>query len=97
MRWPWSSRPAPENPAPPKGIILCYRGRVIPCTPLRDEDADEPGCAAWLAVPDEPVALQPGEEFVLTLRENAALPDDCVVLPGFAIPGLDEEARPGAC
>src|ERR1700749_630321 len=43
MRWPWSARPVPDNPEPPKGIIVCSRGRAIPCTPLRDPDLDERG------------------------------------------------------
>jgi hypothetical protein len=96
MRWPWSACPVPDNPEPPKGIIVCYRGRVIPCTPLRDPDLDERGCAAWVAVPDEPVHLRPGEEFVLTVRENGILPDDTVVFPGFTVPGVNEDAWPGS-
>jgi hypothetical protein len=93
MSW-WRHRPAPENPEPPSGIVLHYRGRAIPCTPLRDPDMDEPGCAAWLAVPAEQVRLRYGEEFSLTVPPDC-LPDNCVVLPGFTVP--DEEGSwPGS-
>jgi hypothetical protein len=86
----------PENPEPPQGVILRYRGRAVPCTPLRDEDLDEHGCAAWIAVPDEPVALREGEFFELTA--TVPLPDDSVLFPGFAVPGLGagEETWPGS-
>ena len=91
MRWLWSPRPVPENPEPPEGVVLHYRGRAIPCTALRDEDLDERGCAAWIAVPDEPVTIGPDEYFQLT----------AVVLPGqtllLADLGLEaDEAWPGS-
>ena len=64
---PWSRQPAPENPDPPLGVVLHYRGRAIPCTVLRDPDLDEHGCAAWIAVPDESLVILPvGEDFRLT-------------------------------
>ena len=83
MRWPFRRTPVPENPEQPRGVILHWRGRVIPCSMLRDPDQDEPGCAAWLAVPMEDVRIAPGEKFMLTA--TVRLPDGCLVLPGFTV------------
>ena len=88
MRWPWQPAPVPENPEVPRGVVLHWNGRVIPCSMLRDPDQDEPGCAAWLAVPGEAVRIGPGQFF--SLKATGRLPDGCLVLPGFTI---DETAR----
>jgi hypothetical protein len=97
MRWLRKRRPAPQDPEPPEGIILRARGRDIRCIPLRDPDQDEPGCAAWLAVPAEDFLLRRGEEFDLFVADppDGYLPDNCVILPGFTIPGAGVEAWPG--
>lgn len=84
----------PSEPEPPSGIVLHYRGRAVPCSPLRDEELDEHGCAAWIAVPDEPVDLRYGEDFRLTAPPGG-LPENTVLYPGFPVPG-EEEAWPGS-
>ena len=98
MRWRLFRRPqVPENPEPPSGIVLRTGGRDIRCIALRDEDQDEPGCVAWLAVPAEDFLLRRGEEFDLFVADppDGYLPDNCVILPGFTIPGAGVEAWPG--
>ena len=84
----WRRWQVPENPEPPSGIILEYRGLAISCTPLRDPDMDRRGEVAWIAVPDQQIDLRPGEEFRLTVPPDG-LPDNSVLYPGFAIPGID--------
>jgi hypothetical protein len=70
----------PEDPEPPQGVILHWRGRAIGCSVLRDPDADEHGCAAWIAVPGEPVRIAYGEDFRLTAT---VLPGKCILIADF--------------
>jgi hypothetical protein len=72
--------------------MLHYRGRVISCSVLREPDADESGCAAWIAVPDEPVDVQLGMPLSLTAT---VLPGRTLLMLGCAVPG-DEETWPGS-
>jgi hypothetical protein len=50
---------------------------------LRDESLDEHGCAAWVAVPDEPVTIPDGEKYRVTAD---VLPDGCELIADFRAP-----------
>lgn len=39
----------------PENVRLVIDGREYPCDVLRDPDQDRDGCAAWVAVPREPL------------------------------------------
>jgi hypothetical protein len=91
MKWPWTPQPVPDNPEPPEGVVLHYRGRAVTCSVLREPGADEHGCAAWLAVPDEPLTLRYGEDFRLTAT---LLPAHTLLLADLGLEH-DEEPWPG--
>jgi hypothetical protein len=76
-------RPVPADPGPPAGVILHYRGRAVGCEVRRATELDRRGCAAWLAVPAEPVAVLPGEKIRLTA---AVLPAGTVLIADLASP-----------
>jgi hypothetical protein len=40
---------------PPENVRLLIGGAEYPCGVIRDPDLDEDGCAAWVAVPREPL------------------------------------------
>jgi hypothetical protein len=54
----------------PENVRLVIDGREYPCDVLRDPGQDRDGCAAWVAVPREP--LPPCEEGIFARIE--ALP-----------------------
>jgi hypothetical protein len=39
----------------PENVRLVIDGKEYPCDVLRDPDQDRDGCAAWVAVPREPL------------------------------------------
>ena len=88
FRW---RRPRPAaDLVPPAGVVLHLRGRAIPCAVLRDEDLDRRGETAWLAVPDDPVTVYPGDDVTVTAT---VLPDGAVLILGVA--GYDLALPPG--
>jgi hypothetical protein len=91
MRWPRLRlrRQAPENPEPPLGVVLHWRGRAIPCGVVRDESQDEHGYAAWMAVPLEQAIIEPGDQIRISA---AVLPDRTVLIAGLTLATDDEEA-----
>jgi hypothetical protein len=47
---------------PPENVRVVIGGREYPCDVLRDPDQDADGCAAWVAVPRQPLPpLPPGQ------------------------------------
>jgi hypothetical protein len=61
----------------PSGVrIRRLDGSAIECRMLRDADQDVDGCAAWLAVPLERVAIMPGD----SLEADAVPPHTAIVL-----------------
>jgi hypothetical protein len=50
---------------PPQGVVLTVDGRQFPCDVLREPGQDRGGCAAWLAVPREPLPVVTDKDMVL--------------------------------
>ena len=68
------------GPEPQAGVVLLIGDRRIPCDMLRDEDADQDGDTAWLAVPREHVTLPPGGVSDLQLLIAELPPRTLIVL-----------------
>jgi hypothetical protein len=62
MKLPWKRRAdPPQFGAAPEGVRIVWEdGTVIACDVLRDPDQDESGCAAWIAVPRDPMPVATG-------------------------------------
>jgi len=79
------------DPEPPRGIVLRWDGREIPCAVIRDESLDKHGIAFWVAVPAEPVTIGPHEDYRVYVSDGGYLPDNCEIIADFTVP-LDEHA-----
>jgi hypothetical protein len=68
----------------PEGVVLIVGRREIPCTVRREPARDRDGNAYWVAVPDEPVTLRPGQDPELRIA----------VMPARTELGLDVPIAP---